>query len=87
MFADLPAPGARCSHFAANAAHRRGMTTTTVDLRTADCGCDHEHAAADPERRISTHRTSLGHVIYYRCDCGVARIALRRWRPRFRQAA
>ena len=47
----------------------------------------YDRAAADPERRISAHRTSLGHVIYYRCDCGVARITLWRTPTARRQAA
>jgi hypothetical protein len=63
------------------------MTPTTIDLRAAECGCDREPAAADPERRISVHRTSLGHVVYYRCDCGTVRIRLWRWPPAPRPAA
>jgi hypothetical protein len=63
------------------------MTHTTVDLRPGECGCDHDRAAADPERRISVHRTSLGHIIYYRCECGVARIKLWRWQASLRRAA
>jgi hypothetical protein len=63
------------------------MTHTPVDLRIAECGCDHDRAATDPERRISAHRTSLGHVIYYRCDCGVARIMLWRGPTARRQVA
>jgi hypothetical protein len=42
--------------------------------------CDHPDAAmSDPSRRVSSHRTSQGHVVYYRCDCGVTRLGLMRW--------
>ncbi|HYT25808.1 MAG TPA: hypothetical protein VEP73_04915 [Actinomycetota bacterium] len=27
-------------------------------------------AAPDPRQRLSTHDTSLGTVVYYRCHCG-----------------
>ena len=48
---------------------------------TADgCRCDRpDTAISDPSRRISSHRTSQGHVVYYRCDCGVTRLGLMRW--------
>jgi hypothetical protein len=36
-------------------------------------------SAADPSRRISSHRTSQGHVVYYRCDCGGTHMAMFRW--------
>jgi hypothetical protein len=59
----------------------------TVDLRPAECTCDQDRAAADPQRRLSSHRTSLGHVIYYRCDCGATRVKLWRWPRALRRAA
>jgi hypothetical protein len=55
------------------------MHDTTVILRSVGCGCDHERAAADPDQRISSHRTSVGHVIYFRCYCRIPRVKLWRW--------
>jgi hypothetical protein len=44
------------------------------------CGPERTRAAQDPDRLISSHRTSLGHVVYYRCDCGQPQVTLiRRW--------
>jgi hypothetical protein len=63
------------------------MTRTTIDLRAAECSCDHDLAAVDPEHRISAHRTSLGHVVYYRCDCGIVRIKIWHWPRSLRRAA
>jgi hypothetical protein len=36
-------------------------------------------SATDPSRRISSHRTSQGHVVYYRCDCGGTHMSMLRW--------
>ena len=36
-------------------------------------------SATDPTRRISSHRTSQGHVVYYRCDCGATHMSILRW--------
>ena len=44
------------------------------------CQCTSPHAGvSDLSRRVSSHRTSQGHVVYYRCDCGVTHMALVRW--------
>jgi len=74
-----------CSHIETTVAHDRGVNHTPIVLRSIGCSCDHELAATDPVRRISSHRTSVGHVIYYRCFCGHTRLKLWRWtRPRQR---
>jgi hypothetical protein len=36
-------------------------------------------SATDQSRRISSHRTSQGHVVYYRCDCGATHMSVLRW--------
>jgi hypothetical protein len=36
---------------------------------------------ADASRRISTHATSQGRVIYFRCTCGCPQVAVVRWQP------
>ena len=62
-----------------------GPTPTTEQARPGqltidESTCDHAASAvSDPSRRISSHRTSHGHVVYYRCDCGIAQLALMRW--------
>jgi hypothetical protein len=44
----------------------------------ARCACASHRtgAASDPAQRISTHRTSGSHVVYYRCYCGRPGVAL-----------
>jgi hypothetical protein len=38
---------------------------------------DHgDRAAAEPMRWLSTHQTSVGVVIYYRCACGSVAVAV-----------
>ena len=37
-------------------------------------------SATDQARRVSSHRTSQGHVVYYRCDCGAMHVSMLRWR-------
>ncbi len=36
-------------------------------------------AWSDPAQRVSSHRTSQGHVVYYRCHCGEPRVMMMRW--------
>jgi hypothetical protein len=44
------------------------------------CGAPRPQETPGPNRVISSHRTSLGHVVYYRCDCGRPLVTLvRRW--------
>ena len=58
----------------------RGKRMSAEWLRAACvCGSDLERAASDRARRVSTHRTSVGHVVYYRCYCGHPGVALVRW--------
>ena len=60
----------------APATDQAGRDHLAVDARR----CDHSAATvSDPSRLISSHRTSQGHVVYYRCDCGITHLALMRW--------
>jgi hypothetical protein len=55
-----------------------GTTRIQPERLSANCRCEQlgDGAAADPAQRLSTHRTSQGHVIYYRCYCGRPSVAL-----------
>ena len=60
------------------------MTSTSTlmfEPLTSRCECatHRDRAAADPERRISAHRTSQGPVVYYRCYCGSPGVAIATW--------
>ncbi len=50
-----------------------------ANAMTCECGLSAVRAASDPRQRISSHRTTAGHVVYYRCECGRPRIAVMRW--------
>jgi hypothetical protein len=63
--------------------HLDQSTSASTRIRTEwvapACACrGGTAAAADPSRRMSTHRTSRGHVVYYRCYCGRPGAALMR---------
>lgn len=49
-------------------------------LTPGRCQCTSQHdGVSDISRRVSSHRTLHGHVVYYRCDCGVTHMAMLRW--------
>lgn len=50
-----------------------------ADTMNCECGSSAVRAASDPRRRISSHRTTEGHVVYYRCECGRPKITVMRW--------
>lgn len=54
----------------------RGSGQLTMGARQCTSQYD---GVSDVSRRVSSHRTSQGHVVYYRCDCGVTHMALVRW--------
>jgi hypothetical protein len=37
------------------------------------------NSATDLSQRISSHRTSQGYLVYYRCDCGATGMSMLRW--------
>jgi hypothetical protein len=41
-----------------------------------DCDQFTDLARSDPRRRLSTHPTTLGSVVYYRCYCGRPKVGL-----------
>lgn len=43
------------------------------------CGRPAQPYVDDVDRRMSSHRTAAGHVVYYRCECGRPRFAHVRW--------
>ncbi len=51
-------------------------STHTKQLTNCVCGEAAPPAVTDPSHLISSHRTSQGHVVYYRCGCGRPRVAL-----------
>lgn len=75
-FAGIPTIG--MIHPVAFLPTQRPPTPIAVEplARACDCEARRDEAAADPERRISAHRTSRGHVVYYRCYCGRPGVAI-----------
>ncbi len=60
-------------------------TETRLEVECAPrcrCGRAAEPYVDDPDRRMSSHRTAEGHVVYYRCECGHPRFAHLRWTAR-----
>src|SRR5215207_10106150 len=57
-------------------AHRDAMVTTTIVHSHCTCGADIGTSVADSSRRISTHASSQGSVIYFRCTCGRPQVAV-----------
>jgi hypothetical protein len=53
-------------HSTSTSTWSRTMTANAND----DCAVLRQSAAADPNQRMSVHRTSQGHLVYYRCYCG-----------------
>jgi len=51
----------------------------TIATRTRGCRCDLGRDASDPARRLSSHRTSKGRVVYFRCGCGAVHLKILRW--------
>jgi hypothetical protein len=72
---DLAAYDQGCSQVAVGSAHAKRVI---VPNHHAPHGCDEvaEVARRDPNRRLSTHRTSQGAVVYYRCYCGRPMVGL-----------
>jgi hypothetical protein len=60
----------------------RAPARTELLNATCDCASHQVRALADPARRMSSHRTSLGHVVYYRCYCDRPGVALMQTGPR-----
>lgn len=56
--------------------HRRLAPLTTS---TCQCGRSTTDAAQDVSRRVSSHRTASGRVVYFRCECGRVAMAEVRW--------
>jgi hypothetical protein len=53
----------------------------TSATRTTGCRCDLGRDASDPARRLSSHHTSQGRVVYFRCGCGAVHLNILRWAP------
>jgi hypothetical protein len=55
-----------------------------TELPGGECACASRRgtAAFDPAQRLSTHRTSRGHVVYFRCYCGRVGLTLIRLQHR-----
>lgn len=60
------------------AGSKRDRESQLLTLGGCQCASRHDRVS-DLSRRVSSHRTSQGHVVYYRCDCGVIHMALVRW--------
>ena len=56
-------------------------TSRLVIEYTSSCRCGRpaHPDVDDPDRRVSSHRTAAGHVVYFRCGCGRQRFAHARW--------
>jgi hypothetical protein len=52
------------------------MVTATTIRSQCTCGADIATTIADTSRHISTHASSHGRVIYFRCTCGSPHVAV-----------